>query len=334
MRKISKPNIILILTGYLLLSVSIWVTPSHAADCNAKFSWLPNPESDLAGYSIYYGQTDGGPYPNEVDIGNPTLVDGRVYGEVVGLACGEQYYFVCVAYTTQGEKSDYSSQVGYLLVEGDLATKIFGDTADSDYLGTIQDTFINVNDENNVNSTVLNTYTWPENMVANAILLKLDLSGLPVNSQVQTATLQLYLTGSGGDAAYEISVHKIINHNPELSLANGFSYNGSGGWTANDQCYNGVPLAQADIATSEDVNSVDQSIGYKNWNITQMVKDWVANPSTNFGVLLNSDPVASTSSHRYFASTDALETTQRPKIIVTYSVAEQTLQPPQNFGLK
>ena len=72
---------------------------------------MPNSEDDLAGYKIYYGTSSGGGYPNEVDIGDPALVGGRVYGEVPGLTCGTQYYAVCVAYNTQGVESNHSSQV-------------------------------------------------------------------------------------------------------------------------------------------------------------------------------------------------------------------------------
>jgi hypothetical protein len=50
-----------------------------------------------------------------------------------------------------------------------------------------------------------------------------------------------------------------------------------------------------------------------------MVADWVAAPSGNYGMLLNSDSVASIDSHRYFVSTDNTDPSKRPKLIVTYS---------------
>ncbi len=81
-----------------------------AADCVETFSWLPNSESNIAGYKIYYGQNNGGPYPSVVNVGNPSPVDGRIHGTVPGLTCGETYYFVCVAVNTSGVESTYSAQ--------------------------------------------------------------------------------------------------------------------------------------------------------------------------------------------------------------------------------
>jgi len=196
---------------------------------------------------------------------------------------------------------------------------IFGNTPDADYNGTVQDTFININENVNISATQLNTYTWPENMPANAVLLKFDLFQLPADAQIQSATLTLYQTEAGGDTAYDVSAHKIINYNPDLSQASGYTYDGANDWTANNDCYNSVPLAQADIAAAGKVNRLDQNPGYKNWAVTGMVQDWVNDPGTNFGLLLNSDSAATSDSYRFFASSEANDSTQRPSLEVTYT---------------
>ena len=89
-----------------------------ASDCVATFSWASSTESNVAGYKIYYGQVDGGPYPNVVDIGNPASVDGRINGAVSGLICGQKYYFVCIAVSATGSESNYSNQVSVIPVSG------------------------------------------------------------------------------------------------------------------------------------------------------------------------------------------------------------------------
>ncbi|MHC4459593.1 MAG: DNRLRE domain-containing protein [Planctomycetota bacterium] len=60
------------------------------------------------------------------------------------------------------------------------------------------------------------------------------------------------------------------------------------------------------------------SVGYKNWNIMQMVQEWVSDPSTNFGLMLNSDSSAASDSNRYFRSTEYSNPDQRPKLTITY----------------
>ena len=312
---------IIALVGFLL---NVWApSQSTAAECNQTFSWLPNSETELAGYKIYYGTSDGGPYGSIVDVGNPALVDGRVYGEVTGLTCGVNYFFVCVAYDSQDEESDYSQQVSVTALEpGTYVTAIFGSSSDTDYPGTLEDTFINLNEENNISSVALNTYTWPDNKVANAIIIKADLTQLDTGAQIQSAILQLYVVETGGDSSYDISAHKIINFNPELSGATGFTYDGSNAWTANDSCYDNVPLAQADIESAESTVSLNTSLGYKSLDISGMVQEWVNNPSSNYGILVNSDSVASSNSYRFFASSEASDTTQRPKLIINYTPGE------------
>ncbi|MBC2717812.1 MAG: DNRLRE domain-containing protein [Desulfobacteraceae bacterium] len=202
----------------------------------------------------------------------------------------------------------------------DTQTLVFGDTLDTDYPGTVQDTFININEEVNASSNYLNTYTWPENMPANAILLQFDLSQLPAGAQIQSATLSLYQTAAGGDVSYDVGVHKVITHNPDLYQANGYAYDGAGGgWTANNACYNGIPLAQADIVAAEDVNSLDQTLGYKQWNVTGMVQEWAIDSNTNYGFMLNSDSVAGSNSYRSFAASEAIDAAQRPRLEVIFT---------------
>jgi hypothetical protein len=115
-------------------------------------------------------------------------------------------------------------------------------------------------------------------------------------------------------------VHKIINHNPDLTRANGYSFDGVNDWTANSVCYNSIPLAQVDIAPAEDVNTLDENLGYKSWNVTNMVMDWVTNSTSNFGLMLNSDTTAKADSYRFFGASEANDATLRPSLEVTYTV--------------
>jgi len=134
-----------------------------------------------------------------------------------------------------------TSSLGIASASG--GTMTFGEATGCDQTGTIQDTFINVNSTNYSTGSLLNTYTWPVNTIANAIIIKWDLSVISSSATIQNATLYLYLSsmdGGGGDTLYDLTVHKIINHNPIISACTGYTYDGTNGWTP---C-NGIPLAQ------------------------------------------------------------------------------------------
>ena len=213
--------------------------------------------------------------------------------------------------------------ITYALSPGSY-TEEFGDAENSDHSGTIEDTYINANNEGNYDSTQLNTYTWPVNSVANAIIMKWALLTIPSDAYIQSATLSLYLTESGGDNPYTLSAHKIINHDPVITECDGYTYDGINPWT--DSGLN-PPLAQADIQSAADSQDIDNNLGYKSWNITQIVRDWMSTPETNYGVIINSDPIATADSYRFFASTENDNSSRRPKLIVTFFVGDDTEDP-------
>lgn len=228
-----------------------------------------------------------------------------------------------ITVTAQDEAGNSGSDavnITYTIPEGTY-TKSFGNRTGSDFTGTVQDTYININNEINSTSAALNTYSWPEDTVANAIVLKWDLSAIPASATIQSARLVMHMEESGGDSTYSLSAHKIINYNPVIGSCNGYTYDGTNSWTANTECYNNIPLAQADIATAVDINNVDATTGDKEWDITSIVQNWVSYPSTNYGVLINSDDTATDGSYRSFASSESTDSSGRPQLIVTYSIS-------------
>ncbi|MDY6951849.1 MAG: DNRLRE domain-containing protein [Thermodesulfobacteriota bacterium] len=213
---------------------------------------------------------------------------------------------------------DYTPPAGTYTAE-------FGSATGTDYPGTLQDTFININSTNYSSENLLSSYTWPQDSVSNAMVLKWDLSAIPGSATIQDATLYLYLSNmdvGGGDDPYDLGVHRIINYNPVIPACTGYTYDGTHSWTPNNQCYNNIPLAQADIDPAESTQPVDKTYGYKLWGVTNMVQDWVSDPASNYGMLVNSDPIASSDSNRYFSSTEASNPDQRPKLVVNYTVGE------------
>ncbi len=192
------------------------------------------------------------------------------------------------------------------------------------------DTSLSINSINYSTDPVLMTYTWPDNRVANAIVLKFDLASLPPGAVVQQATLHLALLTADPalDLDYTVTAHKVVNKNPVIEAATGYTTDGATAWTPNGCCYSGVPLAQADIAPPEDTTIIDKVPGYKSWTVTTMVQEWLAEPATNLGLLLNSDGSKPRDRFRYFASTENLNATLHPYLEVSYSLPAGDTRPP------
>jgi len=180
------------------------------------------------------------------------------------------------------------------------------------------DTYLNIDDANYATDTQLHLYTWPHDTIANAILMKFDVTSIPAGSSVLSATLNLYLVESDAttDSLYTVTVHQIVNKNPDLTRATGYTYDGANGWTPNDCCRDHVPLAQGDIGPAVDTKTLDKTVGLKQWDVTALVQGWLSNPATNFGLLVNSDPTRLRDRYRFFGSSRDPVTSHRPYLTV------------------
>jgi galactose oxidase-like protein/fibronectin type III domain protein len=185
------------------------------------------------------------------------------------------------------------------------------------------DTYLNVNAANYATDTLLNLYTWPSDTIANAIVMTFDLTSIPAGATISSAMLNLYLAASdpSPDPTYTVTVHGIVNKNPDVTRATGYTYDGVSAWTPNACCRNHIPLAQSDIGVSVDTRDVDKAIGFKQWDVTSIVQGWLSDPSTNFGLLMNSDPSKVKDRYRFFRSNEDPVTSRRPSLAVTFVTA-------------
>jgi hypothetical protein len=233
------------------------------------------------------------------------LIDGVSFGAVA-------------SYTFNNVTASHTISATFAAVNGSSSTVVFMPTAD---------TYINVDANNYSTSEQLNAYTWPTGYAANAMLMKFDFSGIPEGVTIVSATLHLYLMESDTNTSYtgyNLSLHRIVNFNPDLSLATGYTYDGTNSWTANAKAYNNIPLAQADISAAYDTKAVNQTAGFKTWDATQLIKDWHAAPAANYGLMVNSDALAPSDTYRVFASSKNTTTDYIPYLEVVYSSAAAT----------
>src|SRR5262245_21421415 len=195
------------------------------------------------------------------------------------------------------------------------------------------DTYIGLNASNNSTQATLNTYTWPNNRVANAIIMKFDLSAVPVGAVVQSAKLKLALVESdkkgGPGATFTVTAHKIVGGNPAIETTTGYMSSGTSQWAPSTCCFDNIPLAQSNISQPYASVAVSTNTGFKSWTITNMVQEWLGDPNSNFGVLLNSDATTGQDRYRYFASMEYPDPNLRPALEITYT---STGTPPPSGG--
>jgi hypothetical protein len=102
------------------LSLPLLLISSIAMAENISFMWTPNTESNLAGYRIYYSETEGD-YTREksVDCGLPEIKTNDNGDErityTIDIDPGE-YYFTATAYDTDGFESDYAEVIHHTVI--------------------------------------------------------------------------------------------------------------------------------------------------------------------------------------------------------------------------
>ncbi|HAR41490.1 MAG TPA: hypothetical protein DCS07_02480 [Bdellovibrionales bacterium] len=219
-----------------------------------------------------------------------------------GLTPATTYNYTVAAYDAAGNLSNQSSAVSVTT----LGTSATG----SIKLSPLADSFLG-GEEVHVVSPTLNTYTWPDYMIANAIVMKFDLSSIPAGAVIDSATLQLYQVNADAAAApYNIPVHRIIGKTVNFARANSSTYDGLNKWISE--------LAQGDISSAYTSLAVDRNLGIKSFNVKQLIQDWISDPASNLGLLLNSDPTQPRDRYRYFASMESSPSSRRPSLLVNY----------------
>ena len=87
---------------------------SSLAQESAKLTWSPNQESDLAGYKLYYGESEGN-YNGGGDQSSPTSTGKKTSQEITGLTPGEDYFFTLTAVDFSGNESMPSQEVSTVM---------------------------------------------------------------------------------------------------------------------------------------------------------------------------------------------------------------------------
>lgn len=151
-------------------------------------------------------------------------------------------------------------------------------------------------------------------------LLRFDVSRIPPDKPVKAAALSLWLESRSGERALPVEVYPLLRPWSEDQAT----------WTqaAAGQAW-GQPGASAPgvdrAATPAATVSLDTVGGFKTFNVTDLVQQWVAHPETNFGVLLRG--VGTTNLEYGVASSQSWWLSRRPRLMVVYSQHTPTPTP-------
>ncbi len=122
-----KVRIASVLAKVLWCFLIFLIPAARAGAADVTLSWDPNPETDLAGYKIYYG-TSSSVYSTSIKIGPQTTYT------VTGLAPGT-YFFAITAYNTADLESGFSNEVSVNLGLPDITAPIISDISASNITG-------------------------------------------------------------------------------------------------------------------------------------------------------------------------------------------------------
>ena len=200
------------------------------------------------------------------------------------------------------------------------STSEFGPAATASLtLDAVKDTYINEgsNQDNYGTSTSLLIDKDTGELGKSRILLQFDLSTIPANATITSATLQLNATGNEG---FAINVYEVTEQWQEGA---GGGDNGTANWderlpdtpwdTSDDLTHGGVDKNKI-VATLD-----TPTAGLHSWDITTLAQDWYTGDLTNYGLMLASPDGGSGT-----ANYESRETNNRPQLIISYTTDVNT----------
>jgi len=150
-------------------------------------------------------------------------------------------------------------------------------------------------------------------------LIEFDLSGVPEDSTVSSATLQLYIDDRSKDASLTIEYYKVVADwvESETTWENAstgvpWSTPGCGGPLDRDQ----TPVATSVLNASDVWIAID---------ITTLVQDWVDTPAGNEGIFIRG--ITSSGGFYEISSMDAFDENKIPRLYTVYLTPTPTITP-------
>src|SRR3989344_2490397 len=187
----------------------------------------------------------------------------------------------------------------------------------NNYSGTT-DTYINTYSKltNYGSATILALY--PYNSVKP--IIRFDLSAIPANAIINSATLSMYASSWGGSSGNNKNlIYQILDKNWQESQANWNIYSTSNNWSTAGLGYG------TDIASSPSVTIVTGYAPAPMWvdlNVATLVQNWVNGTYPNYGVAYSNTYTSGGGgpTPQFYSSEYTTDTALRPKLVINYTV--------------
>ena len=144
-------------------------------------------------------------------------------------------------------------------------------------------------------------------------VLRFDLSAVPAGAVIDDAILGLYQSAGVG-LSFTASVYQVTAQWDEAQVT----------W---DDRLTGTPWGNAGGDWDPHVIAqipVDNAVGWRSWNITQLVDLWYRGRIPNFGMILNGPNTGGNADKTFYSSDYAVDPTLRPRLDIRYRVLGAT----------
>ncbi len=160
-------------------------------------------------------------------------------------------------------------------------------------------------------------------------LIKFDLSDIPSNATITSATLSLYLDSEKSSNTRSIYAYRLLKDWDEASVT-WAKYDTSNSWTTAGG-FDAADCEQTDIGSVS--LSATEADGWKDITLTAAkVTEWVNSTLANYGLLLKVD-TESSDQYRFHSSDYVTDTTLRPKLTLTYTTPALSDTGKVNFAM-
>ncbi len=219
---------------------------------------------------------------------------------------GNAYYYMVAVKTRDGQLIPAQTQLVRLPKAGRI-TRIFqGSAPDTTLSAARPDENVNVYDGDPYVSAGNNSTYYGD---TRGVVKFPSLSGIPAGSTVVDAQLRMWTTYDYGDTAGLVDVHALARTFDETT-ATWNRANATTPWTKPGGDYNPTAASSAGGITNDPE--------WQSWAVTGIAAGWLANPASNYGLLLKMHDESVASQRVMFLSEEGAEPQVRPKLVVTY----------------